>query len=82
MIEGTARAKTLRVSRAHARPSAEERGFQVGDLVEFYRPPASKDLPGWQGPARVTDTTDVSRGNVGIKWQGRHMICPGAGLAA
>ena len=75
MIEGTARAKTLRGLRTPARQSGEERGFEVGDSVEFYRPPAAKDLPGWHGPARVTDTTDIVRGNIGIKWQGRAMIC-------
>ena len=75
MVEGTARAKVQRAMRTATRPTAEDKDFKVGDSVEFYRPPSSKDTPGWNGPARVTDTTDQSRGNIGIKWQGRLMIC-------
>ena len=75
MIEGTASAKTQRALRTATRPSATERNFRVGDLVEFYRPPSNKDTPGWHGPARVCDTTDASRGQVGVKWQGRVLTC-------
>ena len=75
MIEGTARAKTQRALRTSTRPSAEERGFNIGDLVEFYRPPSNKDTPGWHGPARVCDTTDATRGHVSIKWQGKVLAC-------
>ena len=75
MIEGTASAKTQRALRTATRPSAAERDFKVGDIVEFHRPPANKDTPGWHGPARVCDTTDASRGQIGVKWQGRVLTC-------
>ena len=46
--------------------------LKVGDLVDFWRAPYTKDVSGWLGPAKVVDTTEIGKGSVGIKWQ-RHI---------
>eukprot|EP00974_Lingulodinium_polyedra_P016456 1594277-Lingulodinium_polyedra.AAC.1 len=38
-------------------------------MVDFYRPPASKAVPGWRGPATATDISNISHGIVSHRWQ-------------
>eukprot|EP00974_Lingulodinium_polyedra_P111596 10793169-Lingulodinium_polyedra.AAC.1 len=62
MIEGIARAHIKRALDTRAQPPGEALELSVGDLVAFYRPPASKYAPGWKGPARVIDVSNIARG--------------------
>ena len=47
--------------------------LQVGEEVGFYKNPVSKDLPGWQGPATVTDISPLERGVVSVRWNSKVM---------
>ena len=50
------------------RLASEQLELQPGDLVDFWRRPATKDESGWRGPATVT----VAPGPpVTVRWQGR-----------
>eukprot|EP00974_Lingulodinium_polyedra_P012837 1244303-Lingulodinium_polyedra.AAC.1 len=62
MIEGIARSRIKRALDARTPAPGEASELSVGDLVDFYRPPASKDAPGWRGPATVTDVLNISHG--------------------
>jgi len=75
MVEGTARARINRAMRTKTLPAGQKEEYQVGDLVDFYRPPGSKDITGWSGPATVTDITRLARGVIGIRFQSKGMIC-------
>eukprot|EP00974_Lingulodinium_polyedra_P057382 5521152-Lingulodinium_polyedra.AAC.1 len=56
MIEGVARSRI-------------KRALDTRTQAHFYRPPASKDVPGWRGPATVTDVSNISHGTVSLRWQ-------------
>ena len=48
--------------------------FNVGDLVEFHVPVhpdarPTKHTEGWIGPATVVDTTQISRGQITVKYR-------------
>ena len=75
MVDATAKARMQRADKSKTRPAGELQGLAVGDLVEFYRPPPTKDVSGWHGPATVTDLLALDHGIVGIRWQGRSMTC-------
>ena len=49
--------------------AAEKLNLQVGEEVDFYREPSSKDAAGWSGPAEVIDVSKVTRGVATVKWQ-------------
>ena len=44
--------------------------FVPGAILDLYRPPSSKDTPGWRGPAVLIEL-DRKAGSVVLKWQGR-----------
>ena len=46
----------------------------MGDQVEYFRPPQTKDVSGWHGPATVTDVTALEHGQIAIRWQGRVLM--------
>ena len=55
MIQATSLARINRA--AHTRTSPDStREFKVGDLVDVFRKPPSKDASGWSGPYRVTES--------------------------
>ena len=57
----------------------EAENYQINEVVDYYRPPTNKDIPGWTGPARIVDLTQIHRRTVGINHQGRSITCkPGA----
>ena len=71
IVEANALARLNRADKAHTRLSAEQLNLKVGDLVDFFRPPNSKDVSGWRGPARICDVGDISSGNLSANFQGR-----------
>ena len=75
MIEGTARARLGRTLRTKTLAPGEAAKYQINKEVDYYRPPAKKDTPGWTGPARIVDLTQIHRGTVGINHQGRNLTC-------
>jgi hypothetical protein len=70
MVDATARQRIERAMKARTRRTTDSLQLKKDDLVEFHRPPLSKDDSGWRGPASVVD---VEGGTVTIKWQGRFM---------
>ena len=75
MIEGTARARFGRSVRTKSLAPGEAANYQINDEVDYYRPPTNKDAPGWTGPARIVDLTQIHRGTVGINHHGWNLTC-------
>ena len=75
MIEGTARARLGRALRTKSLAPGEAENYQINEEVDYYRPPSNKDTPGWTGPARITDLTQIQRGTIGINHQGKSITC-------
>ena len=53
IVEATAIERINRALRTHTTCPGEVRNYKPGDTIDFYRKPGQKDLPGWNGPARV-----------------------------
>ena len=53
IIESTATARIMRAARSMTTSPGEALAYREGELVEFWRPPRSKDTPAWHGPAQV-----------------------------
>ena len=75
MVQASAQDRLVRASASRTRPAGELLGIEVGDQVEFFRKPSTKDLSGWHGPATVVDTTSLRDGQLGLRWQGRLLTC-------
>ncbi len=67
MVEGTARVRTDRALRTRTLPAGEREEYKIGEQVDFYRPPASKDISGWIGPAKIIDISNISRGTITVR---------------
>ena len=74
MVEATAEQRIQRAMNTRTQSSPQEL-FDIDDQVDFYRTPDNKDLPGWNGPARITDVTDAGRGIITVDYRGRKLIC-------
>ena len=53
IIESTAISRINRAARGITSPAGEALDYTPGELLEFHRPPRSKDTPAWRGPAKV-----------------------------
>ena len=71
MIEGSARARLGRALNTRTTMPAQKLNLSVGEEVDFYRSPTSKDASGWYGPAEVIDVSRATRGITSVKWQNR-----------
>ena len=54
MVQQTAQMRLERALASKTRLSTEQHDIQPGDLVDFWRKPATKVESGWRGPATVT----------------------------
>ena len=68
MVQQTAQLRLERAMSSRTRLAAEQLELQPGDLVDFWRRPATKDESGWRGPAAVTV---APRPPITVRWQGR-----------
>ena len=68
MVEGTAKARLQRAWKTRTAPAGQSHDYKVGDLVDFHRVMGSKDASGWKGPAKIIDTTNISRGTVTVRY--------------
>lgn len=77
IVEGTARAELARTIGTRSLQTGEDLQLSVGDNVEFYREPSSKDGSGWhtESPAKVTDVSQIHRGIIKIRYKGEEMSC-------
>jgi len=73
MIEGSVRARLGRAMNTRTTLAAQKLDLKVGDEVDFFRPPTSKDVSGWYGPAEVIDVTKATRGVITVRWQTKVM---------
>ena len=73
IIQETARQRLRRAAEANTRRTTESLALVMGDLIEFHRPPTSKDDSGWRGPARVTEVKEG--GSIVVNWNGRFQTC-------
>jgi hypothetical protein len=53
IIEATALTRINRAMRTVTSAAGEELNYQLGELVDFWREPDTKDASGWQGPAKI-----------------------------
>ncbi len=67
MVEGTACLRASRALRTRTLPAGEREDYKLGEQVDFYRPPSSKDVSGWTGPAKIIDVSNLARGTVTIR---------------
>ena len=58
---------------AHHHKQQSEKPIKTGDLVDLYRRPATRDIPGWRGPAVVLDVLNAT-GTAIVKWQNRPYV--------
>ena len=56
IVESTANARIGRALRGVTSTPGEALDYRENDLVEFYRPPNTKDVPGWMGPAQIRES--------------------------
>ena len=75
MVEGSAAARINHALRSKTQAPQQLADLKVGDLVEFYRRPNTKDACGWFGPAKVSSVLGKLDGHIDVKWQGRHLCC-------
>ena len=54
MVQESAQMRLERALVSKPSPTVEQLDFQPGDLVDFWRKPATKDGSGWRGPSTVT----------------------------
>ena len=59
-----------RVARANRAHKQDTKVTKVGQIVDLYRRPATKDFPGWKGPGVVLEF-DGTDGPAIVRWQGR-----------
>ena len=71
MVEGTARERIKRAANTQTRPTGEMLELEIGDLVDIFRSPKSKDSVGWRGPATVLSTINLPHGFIEVQWGGR-----------
>ena len=71
IVEGSARARLGRALNTRSTPAAQSLDLQVGEEIDFFRDPTSKDISGWSGPAVVIDIRNIERNVISARWQNR-----------
>ena len=73
IVEGSARARLGRALNTNATMTAQSLNLQPGEEVDVYRPPSTKDISGWTGPATVVNVNEASRGVIHVMLDGQLM---------
>ena len=50
-------------------PAGQSHGYKPGELVDYHWSTTSNDISGWKGPAKISDATNISRGEVTVRFQ-------------
>ena len=74
MVEGSAAARLGRALNTRTTQDARSSEFKVGDQVDFYRPNTHKDVSGWWGPAEIFDLSQITRGQISIRFAARDYV--------
>ena len=72
MVQETAQMRLERALASKTRLAIQQLELEPGQLVDFWRKPATKDESGWRGPATVLSVGDPSGDSspAVIQWQG------------
>ena len=77
MVQETAQQRIERALESKTRVAGEQLALKQGDLVDFWRKPATKDESGWRGPAPFIEplgrNADASTPAATVRWQGRDL---------
>ena len=74
MVEGTARERVKRAANTQTRVAGQLHGPEVGDMVDLYRSPRTKDSVGWRGPATVLSILNIPHGFIDVSCGGRASV--------
>ena len=74
IAEASAQDRLKRASHTLTKPAGEEFEYRLGEQVEYYRPPMSKDVSGWRGPATICDLSRLEHGRVGIRTRSDNVL--------
>ena len=66
MVEASAQARLGRALHTRSTPAAQKMDLKIGEELDFYKTPISKDISGWSGPAKVIDLSNLERGIVTV----------------
>ncbi len=69
IVEGSARARLSRATNTRTTASSSTLNLQVGEEIDFFRQPGTKDTSGWYGPATVVDVSKAARGVITLRFQ-------------
>ena len=77
MVQESAKTRVQEALNTRSRTSGQALDLKPGELVDFYRPPSSKDASGWKGPATVVSALpeQVKGGAITIRFMGRPFDC-------
>ena len=73
MVQASAIAQTTRATKSRSSSSTFS-DYNAGDLIDYHRPPPSKDVTGWHGPVPVTKN-EPENGQVIARINGRDLPC-------
>ena len=71
IVEGTAQDRIQRAASTQTRAAAETMKLEVGQFLDIYRVPSSKENSGWRGPCQICSVANLHEGYVEVKWAGR-----------
>eukprot|EP00439_Symbiodinium_sp_Y106_P057262 s2270_g8.t1 len=67
IAEGTAKERMRRALNTQTRPAGEELEYKIGQQVDWFREPPSRDVSGWRGPGTIVDLSRIEHGRVGVR---------------
>ena len=70
MVQETAQMRLERALASKTRLAIQQLELEPGQLVAFWRKPATKDDSGWRGPATIIEVGPPAV----VQWQGSHVI--------
>jgi hypothetical protein len=73
MVEESAQQRIRRAANAKTLRSGQQLEYQVGQLVDIFRPARSNDESGWRGPAKIIGLSSLDSGFIDVSWGGRAM---------
>ena len=74
IAEGTARERMKRAMNAQSKASSADFDDRVGEVVDYWREPITKDTSGRRGPATITDLTRLEHGRIGVRTNTDQML--------